>query len=99
MRAFCESTSLHGWPHLPRSSAKERFFWVLAIIGSLIASVYLGKRLYRYFGCILLYSNFSFRTFNQFKDSTVVTVLVTNTEDVTKAVFPKIILKNKYTVR
>ena len=30
--AFCDSTSLHGWPHIPGSSATGKIFWAITIL-------------------------------------------------------------------
>ena len=29
--SFCNSTSLHGWPHVPGAKTLERLFWLLTI--------------------------------------------------------------------
>lgn len=79
---FCSTTSLHGWPHLPAASDRQKLFWLVVITGSLGAACY-----------------FTTNTVTQFTTSTVVTNIQSTTEDVTKAKFPKIVLRNKYGLR
>ena len=40
-----------------------------------------------------------FRTLNQFVEAKVVTNILSTTEDLSKAEFPKLVLKNKYNLR
>ena len=42
--AFCDSTSLHGWPHIPGSSTLEKIFWGVTILTMGGLAIYLCNR-------------------------------------------------------
>ena len=42
--AFCNSTSLHGWPHIPGSSTMGRIFWAVTILAMAAVAIYLCSR-------------------------------------------------------
>ena len=44
LSAFCDSTSLHGWPHIPGSSARGKIFWAVTILAMAGLAVYLCTR-------------------------------------------------------
>ena len=102
LSAFCDSTSLHGWPHIPGSSARGKIFWALTILAMAGLAVYLCTR------CIFKSPSFLGQpgfhsklhsTVNQFRTSTVSTSLVTSTEPIELATFPKVVICNKYKLR
>ena len=42
--AFCNSTSLHGWPHIPGSSTMGKIFWAVTILAMAAVAIYLCSR-------------------------------------------------------
>ena len=42
--AFCDSTSLHGWPHIPGSSTMGKIFWAITILAMAAVAIYLCSR-------------------------------------------------------
>ena len=42
--AFCDSTSLHGWPHIPGSSTMQKIFWALIIVLMTLLAICLCSR-------------------------------------------------------
>ena len=41
---FCETTSLHGWPQIPRASWPGKVFWIIIIFATMAISAYLCSR-------------------------------------------------------
>ena len=80
---FCESTSLHGWNHLPSTpNLLSFFYWSLVVIFSFC------------FGGFLVYTSV-----NEFLDAKTDTKISTTTGSLEKAVFPNILICNAYNVR
>ena len=42
--SFCSSTSLHGWPHIPQTSAFGKIFWTFTIVAMAGLAVFLCSR-------------------------------------------------------
>ena len=41
---FCNSTALHGWPHLQNASSFGRVFWSVTILTVLVLALFLSSR-------------------------------------------------------
>ena len=92
---FCNSTALHGWPHLPNASFLGKVFWAVTILTSLLLAFFLSSR-----WMLQQYLNFHFSsTLTMYQEATVSTTLVSKTTPVEKANFPKIVICNKYKLR
>ena len=105
--AFCDSTSLHGWPHIPGStSSMSKIFWGVTILAMGVLAVFLCTR-YIYKSPsfelqIEAYPIFTHKyssTVKQFTTSTVSTSLISSTEPIELATFPKVVICNKYKLR
>ena len=97
--AFCDSTSLHGWPHIPGSSTMQKIFWSLTILAMAVVAIYLCSRFLTKLQKVNKLTPHHTSTVKQFRTSTVSTSLVSSTEPIRFATFPKVVICNKYQIR
>ena len=54
--SFCNSTSLHGWPHVPSARTLERLFWLLTIALMLVLAASFCSRYRKGFPFLQVFS-------------------------------------------
>ena len=55
--SFCNSTSLHGWPHVPGARTLERLFWLLTIALMVVLAASFCSRYCKGYPCLQVFSS------------------------------------------